>query len=72
MWTWISLAVLLASTASAAVVTRRGPVSALSTAQIKTFTPYSFFAATAYCKPSTTINWSCGCKTHTLLLDSVH
>jgi len=28
--------------------------------QISTFTPYTYFASTAYCPPSLTISWSCG------------
>jgi hypothetical protein len=48
------------SVVSAAVVPRQGAVTALSASQINAFTPYSFFASTAYCDPSTTINWSCG------------
>jgi len=39
---------------------RRQVITTLSTAQIDVFTPFTFFASTAYCDPSTTINWSCG------------
>ncbi|KAG7445153.1 alpha/beta-hydrolase [Guyanagaster necrorhizus] len=28
--------------------------------QITAYKPYTFFASTAYCQPSTTINWDCG------------
>ncbi|KAF8508908.1 lipase [Gautieria morchelliformis] len=45
---------------SAAVLPRQGPVTAVSSAQINTFTPYTSFASAAYCDPSKTINWSCG------------
>lgn len=36
------------------------PVTTLSPAQINEFAPFTHFASTAYCNPSTTINWSCG------------
>ncbi|KAF5361733.1 hypothetical protein D9756_002148 [Leucocoprinus leucothites] len=39
---------------------KRQAITPLSSAQIATFKPYSFFAAAAYCNPSTTRNWSCG------------
>lgn len=35
-------------------------ISPLTQPQIVSFEPYSFFAATAYCPPRTTVNWSCG------------
>ncbi|KAJ3743759.1 lipase class 3 family protein [Lentinula detonsa] len=38
----------------------RQAISALSTAQITAYRPYTFYASTGYCSPSTTINWSCG------------
>jgi hypothetical protein len=41
-------------------VQRRQSITTLSAAQIASFKPYTFFASTAYCDPSTTINWSCG------------
>nr|BAL02936.1 lipase class 3 family protein [Pholiota nameko] len=41
-------------------VSRRQSITALSTAQISTFRPFSYFASTAYCQPSTTVTWSCG------------
>lgn len=39
---------------------RRQSITTLSTSQIETFKPFTFFASAAYCNPSTTINWSCG------------
>ncbi|KAF8510192.1 alpha/beta-hydrolase [Hysterangium stoloniferum] len=42
------------------VLPRQGAVTAVSTAQINSFSPFTHFASTAYCQPSTTINWSCG------------
>jgi hypothetical protein len=32
----------------------------LSASAIPGFTPYSYYATTAYCKPSTILTWSCG------------
>ncbi|EJC99932.1 lipase [Fomitiporia mediterranea MF3/22] len=39
---------------------RRESITTLSTDQISTFRPFSFFASAAYCNPSVTRNWSCG------------
>ncbi|KAJ3576106.1 hypothetical protein NP233_g659 [Leucocoprinus birnbaumii] len=39
---------------------KRQSITALSTSQIDAFTPFTHFASTAYCNPSTTSNWSCG------------
>ncbi|KIJ55281.1 hypothetical protein M422DRAFT_23892 [Sphaerobolus stellatus SS14] len=55
-----SLGFALVSAATAAVLPRQGAVTAISSTQINSFTPYTHFASTAYCQPSTTINWSCG------------
>ncbi|KAL1739701.1 Alpha/Beta hydrolase protein [Schizophyllum fasciatum] len=44
---------------AAALVVRQS-ISALSDAQVATFTPYSNFAAAAYCPPNKTVNWDCG------------
>ncbi|KAK7461011.1 hypothetical protein VKT23_008938 [Stygiomarasmius scandens] len=38
----------------------RQAITALSTTQISSFKPFSFFAAAAYCKPATTLAWNCG------------
>ncbi|KAJ3799435.1 lipase class 3 family protein [Lentinula aff. detonsa] len=62
--TLLSLLVL-ASSSSALPSARveiqiRQAISALSTAQITAYRPYTFYASTGYCSPSTTINWSCG------------
>ncbi|KAI9510544.1 lipase [Russula earlei] len=45
--------------AHAAVLPRQA-ISTLSSTAIDAFAPYTYFASTAYCDPSTTINWSCG------------
>lgn len=38
----------------------RQSITALSTTQITSFRPYTHYASTAYCQPSTTLTWSCG------------
>ncbi|KAH9017205.1 lipase class 3 family protein [Lactarius pseudohatsudake] len=54
-----SFALVLAGLAHAAVV-KTQDITSLSTSQISPFAPFTHFASTAYCKPSTTLNWSCG------------
>ncbi|PPQ76610.1 LOW QUALITY PROTEIN: hypothetical protein CVT26_012749 [Gymnopilus dilepis] len=49
-----------ASTQPELSLTKRQSITALSAAQISAFKPFTFFASTAYCSPSTTITWSCG------------
>ena len=39
---------------------KRQSITALSSTQISSFTPFTYFASTAYCNPSTTLNFSCG------------
>ncbi|KAF8997860.1 lipase class 3 family protein, partial [Cyathus striatus] len=39
---------------------KRQSITALTTAQITTYRPYTHFASTAYCKPSNTLAWNCG------------
>ena len=46
--------------ARAASVTNRQAITTLSSAEIETYKPYTFYAATAYCQPSLTLSWSCG------------
>lgn len=41
-------------------LSKRQSITTLSSPQISSFKPYTFFASTAYCNPSMTINWSCG------------
>lgn len=38
----------------------RQSITTLSASQISPFKPYSYFASTGYCTPSTTLTWSCG------------
>jgi hypothetical protein len=54
-----ALAVAFAGLASAALV-RRQAITTLSDGQISAFAPFTHFAAAAYCKPPTTLTWSCG------------
>ncbi|KAI0788151.1 lipase [Fomes fomentarius] len=58
------LSVACAAAASPLQTTSRrdeqATISPLTQPQIVSFAPYSFFAATAYCPPRTTVNWSCG------------
>ncbi|KAJ3971599.1 lipase class 3 family protein [Lentinula raphanica] len=61
---YLSLVVLASSvfaspTARIAIQSRQA-ITPLSTAQIEAYKPYTFYASTGYCSPSTTINWSCG------------
>ena len=44
----------------AAPLEPRQGITTLSTAQVNAFTPYTHFASTAYCHPSTTYTWTCG------------
>ena len=39
---------------------KRQAITALSTAQIAAFRPYSFYATTGYCSPNVTLTWTCG------------
>ncbi|KAH9074975.1 lipase [Lactarius deliciosus] len=50
---------VLAGLVCAAVV-KRQTITPLSSSQISSYAPFTHFASTAYCNPSTTINWSCG------------
>ena len=54
----LSLSSALAAPA-AELETRATPV-ALTTAQIATYSPYTYFAAAGYCAPAVTKTWKCG------------
>ncbi|KAI0297461.1 lipase [Multifurca ochricompacta] len=54
-----AFALVLVGLVRAAVVKRQA-ITTLSSSQISSFAPFTHFASTAYCNPSTTINWSCG------------
>jgi hypothetical protein len=38
----------------------RASITALTTAQISAYKPYTYFASTGYCVPAETLTWSCG------------
>ncbi|TFK42078.1 lipase class 3 family protein [Crucibulum laeve] len=57
---FVALVGALAAQAAPPALLKRQSITALSTAQISTFKPFTFFASTAACKPSTTLTWSCG------------
>lgn len=59
---YIPLKALLLSPLLAAgkPITSRQAITTLTQAQVTAFKPFTFYAATAYCNPSTTVNWSCG------------
>ena len=44
---------------AAALVVRQS-ITELGAAEVAAFTPYSNFAAAAYCPPNKTATWSCG------------
>ena len=39
---------------------RAAAVTTLTAAQVAAYMPYSYYAATAYCQPATTMAWTCG------------
>ncbi|OCH86837.1 lipase [Obba rivulosa] len=57
----VLLAVLSAVQAlPAPTLAKRQAITALSQSQISSFTPFTFYASTAYCQPSATLAWDCG------------
>ncbi|KAF9269337.1 lipase [Marasmius fiardii PR-910] len=42
------------------ITDKRQSITTLSTSQVSAFKPFSFYAAAAYCQPSTTLAWNCG------------
>jgi len=55
------VAVQLVSAAPALVeLVARQSITALTAAQIAAFKPFTHFASTAYCQPSSTLAWNCG------------
>ncbi|KAF9443746.1 lipase class 3 family protein [Macrolepiota fuliginosa MF-IS2] len=53
------LAVISAG-ASPVQFSKRQSITALTSAQISAFTPFTHFASTGYCNPSVTLTWTCG------------
>jgi len=64
VWFWTASLFALASIGLvyASPIKRQATVTALSTAQISGFAPFTHFASAAYCDSSKTINWTCGGK----------
>ncbi|SRR6266404_6286119 len=58
MWS-SAFALVFAGLVSAAALKRQS-ITPLSSTQIASYDPFTHFASTAYCDPSTTINWTCG------------
>ncbi|KAF4593718.1 hypothetical protein EYR40_008508 [Pleurotus pulmonarius] len=56
---FVATAVSAAPTLETSLFARQA-ISTLSTAQIASFKPFSFFASAAYCQPARTLAWSCG------------
>ena len=55
-----ALVALLPAALAAPTLDARASITALSTTQISSFKPFTHYASTAYCNPSTTLTWSCG------------
>lgn len=55
-----ALVALLPAAFAAPALETRASITALSTSQISTFKPFTHYASTAYCQPSTTLTWTCG------------
>jgi len=58
--TSVLLCALVVYAAPTSPVVPRQIITALTAAQVAAFKPYSYYAASAYCQPSTTLAWSCG------------
>ncbi|KAK1221310.1 hypothetical protein PQX77_015882 [Marasmius sp. AFHP31] len=54
------LALFAAVAFASPVAEKRQSITILSSAQVSSYKPYSFFAAAAYCKPANTKAWNCG------------
>ena len=55
----LSSVVLLPSFAFALPALKRD-VTVLSSAEVSSYKPYTYFAKAAYCTPAQTLSWSCG------------
>jgi len=57
------MSLLVAALMGAAIVnalSARQNITPLSTFQINSFTPFTYFASAAYCTPAQTLAWNCG------------
>lgn len=57
---WHTLVSALLGVTSVHALVARQNIAPLSTSQIDAFTPYSYYAAAAYCRPAKSIHWDCG------------
>ncbi|KAG7094312.1 hypothetical protein E1B28_007914 [Marasmius oreades] len=59
-----SFAILLIALAAIVVASptpeKRQSITILSSSQVASFKPYSFYASAAYCQPANTLAWNCG------------
>ncbi|KAJ7089828.1 lipase [Mycena belliarum] len=55
----VVLALALLANAAPSLLARQA-ITALSSAQVSAFKPYSFYAAAGYCSPASTLAWNCG------------
>jgi hypothetical protein len=60
MLTYVVTLLVLFKFASAAAITKRQTITGLSSAQIESFKPYTYYAAAAYSPPSEIMSWTCG------------
>lgn len=58
----VLLAPLHAGLALPTSISPRASITDLSTTQISSFKPYTFYASTAYCNAAETLAWNCGAK----------
>jgi hypothetical protein len=60
LFTLFSAASLVDAAPALVELSARQAITALTSAQISVFKPFTHFASTAYCQPSTTLAWNCG------------
>jgi len=46
--------------------------STLTSTQINSYKPYTYYAGAAYCKPATTLAWNCGSERTSILVLLCH
>lgn len=56
----VSLLLAVFGVSAGPILETRDAVSTLSSAQISSYKPYTYYAATGYCTPATTLAWNCG------------
>ncbi|KAH6915724.1 lipase [Coprinopsis sp. MPI-PUGE-AT-0042] len=56
----LCLLALLDGAVAAPALEARQSVTTLSATQVNAYTPYTYYASTAYCKPANTLAWNCG------------